>query len=317
MRSIGIIALLASSFVLGGCGGDETQTTGGGTTGTPGEAANTLTVHTGEFTVPAGDSFECFYTDTITDKEMNVDNATASQGPGGHHVIVYYTDVQRKATHHPCVDSEMTSWHQIIGGGPEGSTTAVEGIATFPPGIAVKVPAGVQLVVQSHYINTTGASETVNDAIHVHLVDSKDVKAYANYHIVLDDQFEVPPQAKYSSQTTCTVDRDLDVVTLLGHMHEAGKHFKLERAPGEKQPYTTLYETDWTPLDVTHPPVDYFKMEAPLHIPKGTKLRQTCTWDNTGADPLLFPKEMCLSYMYYFPDQGELTCPPDPAPAAP
>ena len=54
MRTIGIIALLASAFVLGGCNGGETQTTGGGTTGTPGDTANALTIHTGEFEVPAG-----------------------------------------------------------------------------------------------------------------------------------------------------------------------------------------------------------------------------------------------------------------------
>ena len=71
MRYHGIFALLAFSSVLGGCAGYETQTTSGATsTGTPGETANALTFQTGKFEVPAGDSFECFYTDTITDKEL-------------------------------------------------------------------------------------------------------------------------------------------------------------------------------------------------------------------------------------------------------
>jgi hypothetical protein len=313
MRSHRIFALLACSALLGGCGGEETEAAA--TTGTPGEALNELTLKTGEFTAPAGDSFECFYTDTITDKELSVDFATAVQGPGGHHVLVYYIDSKRTAEHHPCTDTEMTSWHQIIGGGQKGAM--VEGQGALPPGLAMKVPAGKQLVVQTHYINTTGASETVNDSITVRLVDPKNVKAYANYHLMLDDGFEVPPQAKASSQRTCTVDRDLDMVVLLGHMHEAGKHFKLETADSEGQPFTTLYEHDWSPASVSHPPLLNYTMEKPLHFQKGTKLRQTCTWDNTSTQPLLFPNEMCLSFMYYYPDQGELNCAMDPAPSAP
>ena len=58
-------------------------------------------------------------------------------------------------------------------------------------------------------------------------------------------------------------------------------------------------------------------MEKPLHFAKGTKLRQTCSRDNSSSDPLLFPNEMCVSFMYYFPDIGERSCLMDPAPAAP
>jgi hypothetical protein len=318
MRYHGIFTLLACSAVLGGCGGDETQATSGtSSTGTPGEAANALVFHTGEFEAPPGDSFECFYTDTITEKELNAVYATAVQGPGGHHVTVYYSDIMRKPQHHPCIDAEMTSLRQIGAGGPEGAESAAEGLVRLPDGLAIKVPAGKQIVVQSHYINTTGAVEKVNDSITLHLVEDKDVKAYANYHVIENDEFEVPPQGTLSAQRTCTLDQDLDVVVLLGHMHEAGKHFRLERADGEGKPFEMLYDHDWQPQNVSHPPVINNTMDKPLHFAKGTRFRQTCTWDNASAKPLIFPNEMCLSFMYYFPDRGELFCPKDADPPAP
>lgn len=316
MRYHGMFALLACSAVMGGCG--EPSDTPATTSGTPGEVKNELTFHTGEFEAPAGDSFECFYTDTTTDKELNAVYASATQGSGGHHVTIYYTDTPRKAQHHPCSDAEMASWHQISAAGGEGMTNSgAEGLVTLPPGLAVKIAAGKQIVVQSHYINTTGAPEKVNDSITLHFVDTKDVKAYANYYVMNNDEFEVAPQAKLTSQRTCTLGMDLDTVVLLGHMHQAGKHFKLERADAEGQPYETLYDHDWAEEYASHPPVLNYTMEKPLHFNKGMKLRTTCTWDNSSANPMIFPNEMCIAFMYYFPDAGEQYCDLDPEPAAP
>ena len=77
MRHYGIVAFLSCCSVLGGCSASEPQPPPG-----PGEdTAHALTIHTGEFEVPAGDSFECFYTDTMTDKELSVVSATAVAHP--------------------------------------------------------------------------------------------------------------------------------------------------------------------------------------------------------------------------------------------
>src|SRR6185312_16349641 len=76
---------------------------------------DTLTVATESFEIPAGESLTCFYTSTTTDTELTVGDATGTQGVGGHHIIVYYTDTPQAPTHHPCNDAEMISWHQIAG----------------------------------------------------------------------------------------------------------------------------------------------------------------------------------------------------------
>lgn len=311
MRHPSIVVFLSCCSVLGGCATPDTQAP----TGTGDDPTRTLTVHTGEFEAPPGDSFECFYTDITTDREMNVTSTTALQGPGGHHVTVYYIDKPHTAPHHPCTDAEMVSWHLL--GASGNDAPGAEGVVSLPPGLALKIPAGKQIVVQAHYINTTGAAEKVNDSITLNLVPPDEVEAFANFYGVVDDTFEVPAQGKLTSQRTCTVAADLDVVTLLGHMHEAGRHYTLERSPGEGMPFEKVYDHAWSEEFVSHPPTLRYSLDKPLHFPKGTKLRQTCSWDNASASSLMFPNEMCLSIMFYFPDQGQLLCPMEPVPPAP
>jgi len=76
---LALLALATSSF---GCSSDDAKA--------PAEGP-TLTFETEEFEVGVGDVFECFYTDTITDRELDVYEAIGNQGPGGHHVMVFYT----------------------------------------------------------------------------------------------------------------------------------------------------------------------------------------------------------------------------------
>lgn len=265
--------------------------------------SNFLQFETGTFDVGPGDVFECFYLDAFAEEDLAIVGSTGTQGKGGHHIVAYWTDVFRDPQHHACIDEEMTTWHQIAGSAGDGGE-----VVGLPDGLAIKVPAGMQLVLQAHYINTSGEVQSVNDSVTLEKADPSDIVAYANYYVTNDDQFQVNPNAAGQSVSTCTLDRDLDVVTLLGHMHEEGKSYRLEIVDDQDQPLEVLYEHAWEPSFTSHPPVDYWPADAPLHLPKGTRLRQTCDWQNTTADPLIFPREMCLAFMYYFPDQGELVC---------
>ena len=111
---------------------------------------------TGPFEIQPGDTFECFYTDTITDRQLNVQTAIGQQGPGGHHLTVYYADQKAPVGHHPCNDVEMLGLHQIA-----GAAGGKEGIIALPDGYATKIPAGKQLVVQAHYVRTEPGPATV------------------------------------------------------------------------------------------------------------------------------------------------------------
>jgi hypothetical protein len=289
-------AKVLSIATLVACGGSSVGD--GAPSAVPG-----LAIETGDFTAAPGDSFECFYTDRITASELSVTGATAQQQTGGHHVAVYYADQVQPVGHHACVDAEMVAWHQIA-----ADAGNKEGVIDLPPGYATKVPAGKQIVVQSHYVNTSGAARTVHDAITITLADPANVKAYANAFVVSNGAFTVPPRATASSVAECTTPQDLKLLLLLGHMHERGVHFRLEQLDAQGGVASTLYDTDWSLEYVSHPPVTRFDPAAPLTLAAGAHLRQTCTWENAGDDALAFPQEMCVAFSYYVPDAGFLNC---------
>lgn len=270
--------------------------------------ASALSFSTGTFTVPPGDSFECFYTPIITDRELNIHNGYGHQGPGGHHITVYYTTVNKQAPgHHPCTDDEMVTW-RMVAGVNDGGTAGGEGLVELPPGVVMKVPAGAQIVTQSHYINATSQPRKLSDSATVNIVPTDQVKAYANYMVANDATFAIPAQGSRRRSMTCVTPQDLKLVLYLGHMHERGRYYKLERIDDKGNQLELMYEYEWEPAFTSHPPVRHFPMEQPKLLPKGTLLRQTCSWLNNTDEVLRFPREMCLAFMYYFPDQGELDC---------
>lgn len=302
-----LLLTLAASGLLG-CGSDDTnQQPPGSNTG----YKDDLVFETGEFQIPPGDSFECFYTSAKTDHQVNVKGAFGEQGPGGHHITVYYSDNHQEPTHHPCDDAEMVAWHMVAGADVKGSK---EPIISLPEGIAFKVPADKQIVVQVHYINTTGEMQTVNDKVTILTMGDEDVQHYASFWTMVDTSFEVAPMANGKHVTTCTVEEDLDTLVLVGHMHELGTHYKLEEVDADNNVIRSIYDHEWQPEFASHPPTIVSSLDAPMKIPAGTRLMQSCDWANNTPDPVLFPREMCISFAVYFPDRGELFCDPEEVP---
>jgi len=296
-----------AALVAIGCGSDPAS----GAPGGPSPSATDTTVPTtvgfhfttGKFDIQPGDTFECFYTDTITQEQLNVSFAEGKQGPGGHHLVVYYTDQKVPPSHHPCTDVEMIGLHQIAGAG-DGK----EGVVGLPEGYASRVPAGKQLVVQVHYIRTEDGPLTVEDEITLHTVPTEKVKAFANSFVLNDGNFRLPPRSAPASASECVVPDDFDVLLVLGHMHEWGSHYKLERVDEAGVAQETLYETDWDPLYASHPPISRFDPTKPLKLTKGMRLRQTCNWKNVEDHEMAFPREMCVMFTYYIPDKGFIVC---------
>lgn len=318
-----LVACSDGESVSGAAGGAPAQSSSGGASGASGADASkpasvevtdeALIFQLPEFEVQPGDTFTCFYTDAVTPRDLNVSSAAGMQGPGGHHLTIYYyeRDEVKPAEHHPCSDQEMLEWKQVAAAGDKDLETGGEGAVSLPPGYAMKVPGGKQLVVQAHYINTTGAPMRVSDKVVVKLVPDEKVKHLANMWALSDGQLEVPSRASATRQGTCKTAFDMNLLVVLGHMHEWGKTFRLDIIDDAGDTVEVLYEQKWDPVFTSHPPLLRFGEDSPRLLPKGTRLRQTCSWDNTTDEPLTFPREMCISVLYYWPDNGFTVCEPE------
>ena len=149
---------------------------------------------------------------------------------------------------------------------------------------------------------------TVDDTATLHVLDPSQVIEYANSFVVSDTAFSLPARAQTTSITECTVPQDFRVIMLIGHMHEMGVHYRLEQLDGAGGVASTLYDTDWQPSYVSHPPVSHYDPGTPLTFAANTKLRQTCVWQNTTDQTAAFPTEMCVAFTYYIPDSGFIVC---------
>jgi hypothetical protein len=292
------LALLLA-IPLAGCSGK-------GSSGGPSVivTADAVTIDTGKFQVPDGESLTCIYTSFTTDQAYSFNDAAGIQAPGGHHITAYYTLNVQTPDIHPCSDDEMTLWNFVAGAGGDGTAYHF-----LPPGLGLKIPQGAQIVLQSHYINTTGAPEQVDDQIALKRVDPASIVAYAAPFVVDNDQWTIPANQSFSSTWDCTVPRDLTLAMMIGHEHTNGKHFTLKQlGTGSNGGATVLYDTDWQPYFMSHPPVRLFDLSAPLVLSSAHQLEITCDWQNDTSSAMTFPTEMCISFMYYYPGTAMLFC---------
>jgi hypothetical protein len=258
-----------------------------------------IVLRTGHFEIPPGDVFECFYTPLVADRDLIVTRAEGRQEAGGHHLTVYYTMVHQDPGHHPCIDEEMATWRQV-GAAEDGPAAEY-----WVDGLGMRIPAGAQIVLQAHYINLEG-TRLVEDRVDVLLSSLDRIRHLGAPYVVHDADFEIPARASVRHVAECVVARDLQIGLLLGHMHEWGIRFSLERVNADG---TTemLYDEPWEASYASHPPVARYGLDHPLVLPAGTRLRQTCAWMNPETEPMVFPREMCVAYMVLFPSEtGEM-----------
>ncbi len=228
---------------------------------------------------PGEDTMLCQH--VTTDRELIIDTFVGLQGAGGHHIALFTTtEPKESGTLEDCST-------------PDSNRPLQWFINTLqlPAGDALRVPAGMHLVMQFHYINSGDEPILIRDVGRIHTVPEASVSTWITSLIAQDFDLDLPP-GNVTRSWECAVPFDRDIVAVLGHMHEAGASFKLE-VDG-----TSIYEiSSWKPSFRDNSPVSTF-YDAPLHIPAGSKLRTTCEWNNLGSTPIPYPVEMCLTFAY-------------------
>jgi hypothetical protein len=267
--------------------------------------AGATLIETPEFTVGAGqEALYCFPSTVITDREITTRELHSYQLFGGHHLVLFYFEHPVASTApHECTEQEMSNL-RFIGGGEESLEQALR----LPDGIGVKIPAGAQLVLQSHYLNLEAMDRSVRDALVVVPAAPGSVTTYADPMAINDGAFEIPPGVAYGRTVECVVTAETRLLSIRGHTHEYGTRFVLELQRAGMATRETLYNERGGLALKNNPPVHYFPANMPLVLQAGDRLLQSCDWMNTTRESLLFPQEMCASLMYYYPARGFVTC---------
>ena len=157
--------------------------------------------------------------------------------------------------------------------------TPGNGTDAWPAGMAKKIPAGSDIVLQMHY---TATDTRKKDQTRVGIVFAKDRPEKAVYTLQLNnDRFVIPPgDPEYHVTVSGTLPNDALLLSLFPHMHLRGKGFEYMTVAPDGRVDVLLnierYDFNW---QLT------YRLANPLLLRAGTRLTCTATFDNSANNP--------------------------------
>lgn len=227
-----------------------------------------------EFTVPAqtprgGIPYQYFIVPTNFKEDMWVQAVEARPGNRAvvHHILVY---ARTLAKNNP---------RDGIGDGLIATQAPGELPTILPPGTAKKVPKGAAIVFQMHY--TPNGTEH-KDRSSVGLIFAKEPpKHEVRTRAIAGTRFSIPPgDGNYKVTSSTTFADEVQLLSMLPHMHLRGKSFEYRVKPPEGQEDILLsvprYEFGWQAN---------YRLDKARTLPAGTRIDCTAYFDNSANNP--------------------------------
>ena len=278
------LALLA----LGGC-------SSGGSS--PAQDTTTFSLETPSVTVDANKEKYVCYAKTL-DADLTIDRYDYASVPFVHHVVVARTLAPEPDGVSECNVLFKTTWIPLLVAG-KGSASLQD-----PEGAATVLPKGTQLLVQLHLLNASSSNAPVRVSVDMHrstLPNPKPVGLIAFGTQVIT----LPAGMKSSVSYECTPKSDVESFAEFPHMHKLGTQLTFETAD-DTGAFHEIYRRD--PYDFNNQSIDAEKVA----IPKGTRTRVTCTYDNQTPAAVTFGEstdnEMCYLAMFVAGQDGVTGC---------
>lgn len=263
-------------------------------------------VFTMALTVPANTELhECQFVQIPVGADVNVTGFAHDYTAGSHHFLVYQTTLTS-------IPSDLTGHYDCTFGNEPimqhaksviyGAQTAT-GAFAFPSGVAVTMPAGSVLIMNTHYLNAT-AKELANTVrLGLDTTTPDKVMTQGGFFIFYDPFIDVPAHGTQSSGGRCLVPEDVTVVNAFTHYHYRGNKMQVWLDPSASSRSATPFfqTTDW------EHPVDF---RGPATWSKSSVIRFQCDYTNTTGDevfqgPNARTSEMCVFGGLYYPKQSQ------------
>ena len=123
---------------------------------------------------------------------------------------------------------------------------------TFPPGVALVLPANAGIDLNSHYVNPTAGTVTGEASVNLHTVDSTTV-VHRAYTLNMNNTAILVPQGRDTTIVkTFSATQPMSIFMLTSHMHARGTRFVIKIAGGVRDGEVVYVNTDWAhPANVT------------------------------------------------------------------
>ncbi|MFT5375411.1 MAG: hypothetical protein ACI906_002236 [Candidatus Latescibacterota bacterium] len=167
----------------------------------------------------------------------------------------------------------------------------------FPPGIALRLPAGTLLDLNSHYVNRT--DETLQGEVYanLHLVEENEIEREAQILFLNNLDLRLPAGKTTTVEREFRFAEDRHIIQLMSHAHEHMTEFRIEVIGGARDGELLYIAYNWE-----HPPI--LELDPPLRLEAGQGLRLVATYDNWTDRELGFgflsEDEMMILYGFYY-----------------
>lgn len=293
-RAITFIAALAgcSGNVVVDADTDAGTTSTGTSTGTGGGSPGEwTTLIDGTWQIPPGT--ESYWCTLKTIQEDTYIKAFRAKSPTGtHHTLLLRSSGGQPDGESPCGPTLGADMYHASGVGTDD--------LTFPPGVAVKIPAGTQLLLNLHLFNTGSAPLEGVSGTMVQTVSAAEVQQEAEMILAGPTSIAVPPNGSQTVEGTCPFPGASTIATVWPHMHQYGTHMKVtyEGASGTK----VLHDAPYSFADQKNYPI------TPLLVAPGEIIRIECTYQNPTSQTVYWGdssnSEMCFAGLYRYPALG-------------
>lgn len=167
---------------------------------------------------------------------------------------------------------------------PPGSGPSIGGyvpgnsIRVFPEGTAMRLPAGYSLVFQMHY-TPIGKDTTDRSTVALKFAKTPPTTVLSTATLI-NGSLSIPPRAAdHLVENEMTINRAINVYSLVPHTHVRGKrwHYEAIYPDGRREVILSVpkYDFNWQ---------HEYVFKTPLHLPAGTKIHAKAWYDNSPGN---------------------------------
>ena len=266
---------------------------------------------------PNDETVDCYYLKTPNTTDVYVGGYEFSMRPGSHHLNAVVNSTPQPDGFATCGASDNSPG--LLGGTETPTVDERTDPAPENAGLAVKLPANSQAVMNFHVINTSAKPILREAWLNYYYMNQADVKGYrGNVFLVGGVGFQITPGTHQTYTYSCSPDRPTRILSLAAHMHVHATRMSAWKVSGG-QP-SLVYETyNWDqPTNVRYDSVHQNTMpDRATLTPGGSSgkmvlqptdtLQWECEVDNTSDVTLTFRNEvytgeMCIMTGVMVPD---------------
>ena len=267
--------------------------------------------HLGPLDVAPNFEREFFYYEPLNnDQALFVNRVDMAMRPGSHHLILY--DLSEDIPEILVPDPQVFRDIRDTNGNYIPSTLMITSHLNFvtgtqwplmtyhyPPGVALRIPAGTGFDINAHYVNRS--SQIIQGEIYANLltVDSSQVEHVAERLFMNNLDINLPPQTSTTLTKTFVVDEKVQIFQLFSHAHEHMTDFRVFIDGGPRDGELVYIAYDWE-----HPPI--LELNPMLTLEKGQGLRLQATYNNDTNSTINFgflsSDEMMILFGAYYLD---------------